>query len=176
MGKQVRAYYEALADANEMTAILLNPHEINDAADAKKLLLLAGKIEFKNVGFKYHKDASVFEQFNLQIKAGERVALIGPSGGGKSTIVKLLLRFHDVTEGEILIDGQNISKVTQDSLRDKLALVPQDPILFHRTLMENIRYARPEASDDEVIQASKFAHCHEFIQHFPERSGNSRIH
>lgn len=163
MGKQVRSFYEALADANEMTEILLAPHEINDATDAKTLQLAKGKIEFKNVSFRYHKNAAVFEKFNLEIQPGERVALIGPSGGGKSTIVKLLLRFHDLSGGEILIDGQDISKVTQNSLRENLALVPQDPILFHRTLMENIRYSKNTATDQEVIAAAKAAHAHEFI-------------
>ena len=163
MGKQVRSFYEALADANEMTEIMQQPHEIVDAQNAKKLTLLAGKIEFKNVGFYYHKNAEVLHKFNLQINAGERVALIGPSGGGKSTIVKLLFRFHDVTGGEILIDNQNIAQITQDSLRNNLALVPQDPILFHRTLMENIRYSKNDATDEEVIAAAQAAHAHEFI-------------
>jgi ATP-binding cassette subfamily B protein len=163
MGKQVRNYYEALADANEMTEILLQPHEINNVPNAAKLKLTRGKIEFKNVDFRYHKTAAVLKKFNLEIGAGERVALIGPSGGGKSTIVKLLLRFHDVNGGKIFIDGQDISKVTQDSLRDNLALVPQDPILFHRSLMENIRYSKLSATDEEVIEAAKAAHAHEFI-------------
>jgi ATP-binding cassette, subfamily B, bacterial len=163
MGKQVRTYYEALADANEMTEIILQPREINDIPTAKALKLTKGKIEFKNVDFRYHKNAGVLKKFNLEIGAGERVALIGPSGGGKSTIVKLLMRFHDVLGGKILIDGQDISKVTQDSLRENLSLVPQDPILFHRSLMENIRYSKNDASDEEVIAAAKAAHAHEFI-------------
>lgn len=163
MGKQVRTFYEALADANEMTEIMLQPHEINDVPGAKKLNLTHGKIEFNNVDFRYHKSAGVLNKFKFTIGAGERIALIGPSGGGKSTIVKLLLRFHDVQSGEILIDGQNIAKVTQDSLRDILSLVPQDPILFHRTLIENIRYSKNNATDKEVIAAAKAAHAHEFI-------------
>ena len=163
MGKQVRMFYEALADANEMTEILLTPHEIRDAANAKTLKVTNGKIEFQNVGFSYHKKEAVYKDFNLEISAGERVALIGPSGGGKSTIVKLLFRLHDIQKGKILIDGQDVSKVTQDSLRDNMALVPQDPILFHRTLMENIRYSKIGASDEEVIAAAKAAHAHEFI-------------
>ncbi len=163
MGKQVRAFYEALADANEMTEILLTPHEILDAPNAQLLKVDKGQIEFKNVNFAYHSEKPVFQNFNLSIKPKERLALIGPSGGGKSTIVKLLLRFHDINRGQILIDGQNIAQVTQDSLRDNLALVPQDPILFHRSLMENIRYSKPTASDAEVINAAKAAHAHEFI-------------
>lgn len=163
MGKQFRAFYEALADANEMTEILLTPHEVNDSAGAVTLKVNEGKIEYKNVNFGYHDASSVLENFNLTIQPGERVALIGPSGGGKSTIVKLLFRFHDVQGGQILIDGQNIAKATQDSLRDNLSLVPQDPILFHRSLLENIRYGKPEATDEEVMAAAKAAHAHEFI-------------
>jgi ATP-binding cassette subfamily B protein len=163
MGKQVRAFYEALADANEMTEILLEPHEVRDALDAKILKIGSGAIEFKNVNFGYHKNASVLNKFNLKLAPGERVALIGPSGGGKSTIVKLLFRFHDVTGGQILIDGQNIEGVTQDSLRDCLALVPQDPILFHRSLLDNIRYGKPNATDKEVMAAAESANAHDFI-------------
>jgi ABC-type multidrug transport system fused ATPase/permease subunit len=100
----------------------------------------------------------------LSIKAGERVAFVGPSGGGKSTLLKLLFRFYDVSSGKILIDGQDISAVTQDSLRDCLSLVPQDPILFHRPLIENIRYAKQDATDEEVLRAAKLAHAHEFVE------------
>ena len=110
----------------------------------------------------------MLNNFDLAIKPGERVALIGPSGGGKSTIIKLLLRFFDLNGGEILIDGQDIYKTQQDSLRAQLSLVPQDPILFHRSLIENIRYAQPEAKDSEVVKAAKLAHAHEFISSFPD--------
>lgn len=163
MGKQVRAFYEAVADASEMTEILREPNEVQDVPGAGRLKIRNGKIEFKNADFSYHKHSAVLEKFNLLINPGERVALIGPSGGGKSTIVKLLFRFHNLNSGQILIDGQDIAAVTQDSLRNALALVPQDPILFHRTLMENIRYGKPGATDDEVISAAKSAHAHEFI-------------
>jgi ATP-binding cassette subfamily B protein len=99
----------------------------------------------------------------LRVRSGEKVALVGPSGAGKSTIVKILFRFYEITRGKILIDGQDISRVTQESLRDQISLVPQEPILFHRTLRENIRYGRPGASDEEVVEAARQAHCHEFI-------------
>ena len=168
-GRYVRRIYENLADANEMTEILLTPHEVQDMPHAKILTATFGKIEFKNVLFSYQKEQAVLKDFSLEIKPGERVALIGPSGGGKSTIIKLLFRFLDIQGGEILIDDQNIFQVTQESLRKNLALVPQDPILFHRTLMDNIRYAKPNASDDEVMQAARLAHCHEFISNFPEK-------
>jgi ATP-binding cassette subfamily B protein len=166
-GRNIRRIYQRLADANEMTEILTTPHEIQDAPNASSLLVKKGLIEFFAVNFSYPKGGRVLKDFSLTIKPGERVALIGPSGGGKSTIIKLLFRFYDVQGGKITIDGQDITQVTQASLRKALALVPQEPILFHRTLMENIRYAKPEATDEEVIAAAKLAHCHEFISSFP---------
>lgn len=167
-GKQLRLMFEALADANEMTEILLKPHGVQDAPDAKELKVSSGGIEFKQVTFSYHDKKEILDGFNLLVKPGERLAFVGSSGGGKSTILKLLFRFHDIAGGEILIDGQNIASVTQDSLRAALSFVPQDPILFHRSLMENIRYARPEATDEQVIEAAKLAHAHEFIAAFPQ--------
>ena len=167
VGKNIRVIYEAMADANEMTEILIKPLEVM-MFPMPKLAVKSGAIEFKNVSFGYHKDQDVLNNFDLAIKPGERVALIGPSGGGKSTIIKLLLRFFDLNGGEILIDGQDIYKTQQDSLRAQLSLVPQDPILFHRSLIENIRYAQPEAKDSEVVKAAKLAHAHEFISSFPD--------
>ncbi len=167
VGRNIRRTYEALADANEMTEILLTPHEIKDAPDSKPLKLKSGRIEFSQVYFGY-KGRQLFKKFSLMIKPGEKIALVGPSGGGKSTFTKLLFRFYDIQSGQILIDGQDIAKVTQDSLRTTLSLVPQEPILFHRSLLENIRYARPNASEKEVIAASKLAYAHEFISKFPD--------
>ncbi|MDR3642407.1 MAG: ABC transporter ATP-binding protein [Candidatus Doudnabacteria bacterium] len=167
-GRFVRRIYESVADANEMTEILETPHEIRDAAGALDLKVARGKIELRGVNFSYENNPPVLENFNLVISPGERAALIGPSGGGKSTIVKLLLRFTDIQSGEILIDGQNIAKVTQESLRANISLVPQEPILFHRSLMENIRYGQPKATDEQVLQAAKLAHADEFISHFPQ--------
>lgn len=169
MGKQVRAFYEAIADANEMTEILEKPISVKDGANAAELKITAGEMEFKNVDFSYGKAGPVLSNFNLKINPGEKVALVGPSGGGKSTIVKLLLRLYNVTAGEILVDGQNIASVTQDSLRSSLSLVPQDPILFHRSLLENIRYGKPGASEEEVMLAAKAAYAHEFISALPEK-------
>lgn len=169
LGRQTTRVYEHIADANEMTEILLTPLEITDVPNAKTLKADKGNIEFKNVLFGYHEKLSVLNNFSINIKAGERVAFVGPSGGGKSTITKLLLKFYNIDSGEILIDGQNISAVTQESLWQNLSLVPQEPILFHRSLLENIRYGKPDASESEVIQASKLAHAHEFISSFPER-------
>ena len=167
-GRVIRSIYENLADAEEMTVILTTPHEITDIPDAKKLKVTDKKIEFQNVTFNYHRTRSALKNFNLTINPGERLALIGPSGAGKTTIIRLLLRMYDVTSGRILIDGQDITKVTQESLWQNISLVPQDPILFHRPLMENIRYGNPKATDKEVITAAKLSHCHEFIIKSPD--------
>lgn len=169
-GKNIRRIYESLADAAEMTEILSTPYEIKDLKNAVDLKITAGKIEFKNISFAYGTSKTeIFKNFSLKITPGEKIALVGPSGGGKSTITKLLLRFYDLTSGKIIIDGQNISTVTQGSLRDNISLVPQDPILFHRSLIENIRYGKPEATNEEVLLVSKMAHCDEFINNFPKK-------
>jgi len=168
-GKNIRKMYEALADAEEMTVILNTPHEVQDTLKAKKLSVTKGEIEFKNVDFYYRKTRRVFKNFNLNIRAGERIALVGPSGAGKTTVIKLLMRMHDVSNGEVLVDNQNITKVTQESLRSNVSLVPQNPILFHRTLMDNIRYGKPASTNQEIIAASKKAHCHEFVMKFSDK-------
>ncbi len=168
-GRVVRDFYEHLADAEEMTEIFDTPHEIIDSKRAKPLEVKKGKIVFEDVSFSYHKTRRVINKLNLSIKSGEKIALVGPSGAGKTTIIKLLLRQHDVTRGKIIIDNQKISQLTLESLWENISMVPQDPILFHRTLLENIRYGKPDASDEEVIEASKAAHCHEFISEFPEQ-------
>lgn len=167
-GRMIKFIYEDLADAEEMTVILNAPHEIKDIAGASVLKVKQGKIDFVDVCFNYNETRPVISHLNLEIKPKEKVALVGPSGSGKTTIVRLLLRMHDVTSGKILIDGQKISKVTQESLWENISMVPQDPILFHRSLLENIRYGKPEATDTEVIRAAKLAHCHEFINEFPD--------
>ncbi len=171
-GRIIRYTAEGISDAKEMVEILHLPHEIQDASHALKLQVPYGLVEFKNVSFVFGKNEQnkpVFTNLSISIKAGEKVALIGSSGAGKSTFVKLLLRLHDIKGGQILIDGQNIADVTQESLRENISLVPQDPALFHRSLMENIRYGRRDASNDDVVQASKLAHCDIFIKDFPQK-------
>jgi ATP-binding cassette subfamily B protein len=167
----VRDITEGIADAKEMVEIMHLKYEIQDVPNATQLHVDKGSIEFKNVSFafgeKVENNNLVFNGLNISIKAGEKVAIIGSSGAGKSTLVKLLLRLHDINGGEIDIDGQNIREVTQDSLRGNISLVPQDPALFHRTLMENIRYGKRDATEDEVIEAAKLAHCDAFIKEFP---------
>lgn len=169
IGRNIRNLYESTADANEMTEILLTDHEVFDRPDAKKLKVSSGVIEFNGVGFEYKEGVKVLNNFQLTIGHGEKVALVGPSGGGKTTIVKLLMRFYDATKGQILIDGQDIAIVTQESLRKQISLVPQDPILFHRSLIDNIRYGSPRATEKQVIAAAKAAHCHEFISKLPDQ-------
>ena len=164
----VRRFYDAFADAVEMVEIMQTPHEIQDRPDAVPLAIEGGTIAFAHVGFFFDKERPILHDLNLTVAKNEKLALVGPSGAGKTTITKLLLRLYDVVEGAILIDGQNIREVTQESLRDAIAFVPQEPILFHRSLMDNIRYGRRDATDDEVIDAAKKAHCHEFISSLPE--------
>ncbi len=148
--------------------MLNTPHEVVDKEDAKDLVVQKGAINVNNLGFGYRKSSPLFEGLNVKINPGESVGLVGFSGSGKTTFVNLLLRFFDPQKGCIQIDGQDIAQVTQNSLRSQIAMIPQDPSLFHRTLMENIRYGLESASDDEVIKASKLAHCHEFILELDE--------
>ncbi|OGG93948.1 hypothetical protein A2609_02270 [Candidatus Kaiserbacteria bacterium RIFOXYD1_FULL_47_14] len=168
IGRNMRQLYDAFADATEMLDILELPQAIQDAPDAKKLRVTEGAIIFENVRFEYHDSQAVLNNFTLAVAPHEKVALIGSSGAGKTTIAKLLLRLYDVTGGAITIDGQNIAQVTQESLRASIAFVSQEPMLFHRSLLDNIRYGKNDATDEEVIEAAKQAHCYEFISKYPE--------
>jgi ATP-binding cassette subfamily B protein len=168
-GRIVRSVHEAFADAKEMVEILHTPHEVKNLPGAHDLKVTEGAITFAHVSFSFNQTRAVLENLNLDIPGGQKVALIGPSGAGKSTIVKTLLRFYDLTSGEIRIDGQDIKRVTQGSLRENISFVPQDPVLFHRSLLENIRYGRPDATDEEVFEAAKLAHCAEFIEELPQK-------
>src|SRR5262249_41964744 len=127
------------------------------------------RVAFERVSFTYPDGRRVFDDFSVALKPGQRVGLVGASGAGKSTLFALLQRFYDVQNGRILIDGQDVARVTQESLRASISVVPQDTSLFHRSIMENIRYGRPDASDDEVAAAAAAARCHEFIHHLPQR-------
>lgn len=167
LGHAIRRVYASFADGAEMVEILNTPHEIQDREDASALAVRGGAIRFRDVDFRFHEDRLVLDRFALAVRPKEKVALVGPSGVGKSTVVSLLLRFHDVCGGAILIDGQNIADVTQESLRDHIAFVPQEPTLFHRTIRENICYGRRGASGVEVEEAARHAHCHEFITALP---------
>ena len=152
-------------------ATLSKPHTIVDKQDAQTLQVSGGEIQFKNIAFAYSEDKPLLNQFNLNIQAGEKVGLIGRSGAGKSTLVNLLLRFYEPQSGEILIDGQNIQDVTQKSLRAQIGLVTQDTSLLHRSVRDNIVYGRPNASEEEMIQAAKKAQADEFIEQLSDISG-----
>lgn len=154
---------KAFGKMREGLSELIAPFEIIDDINAKKLKPKGGEIVWKDVTFEYGENR-VFDSFNLTIKAGERVGLVGSSGAGKTTFVSLLLRQHDITDGVISVDGQNIAKVTQDSLRENIAVVPQEPMLFHRTIRENIAYGKPTATDAEIKAVAKKAHADLFIE------------
>ncbi|MGC1177139.1 MAG: ABC transporter ATP-binding protein, partial [Candidatus Saccharimonadales bacterium] len=167
----VRSIEDSLLDASPMTEILQETPEILDQPDAPSLRVKKGQIDFKQVDFQYDKDAgqdAVFERLDLSIKPGEKVGLVGPSGGGKSTFTRLLLRFEDIQSGEISIDEQDISKVTQASLREAISYVPQEPLLFHRTISQNIAYGLPHASADAIAKAAKKAYALDFITALPQ--------
>ena len=148
---------------------LLEPHEITDRPGAVPLVVTAARIEFEGLRFSYREQAVFDGDFNLRIAGGEKVGLVGHSGAGKSTVVALLLRQFELQGGNIRIDGQRVSEITLDSLRRAVALVPQTTSLFHRTILENIRYGRLEASDDEVMEAARLAQADRFIELLPEK-------
>jgi ATP-binding cassette subfamily B protein len=151
----------------ETLAVIGQPRTVFDVPDATPLAPGSAAIEFNNVGFAYHGGREVIHHVDLHIPAGQKVGIVGASGAGKSTLVHLLQRLHDVHAGSITVGGQNIAEVTQDTLRGALAVVPQEIGLLHRSVMENIRFARPDASDEEVFAAARAASCH-FIAHLPQ--------
>ena len=156
-----------VARLTEALATLLQPHELTDHPEAEPLMKSGAAIAFNNISFGYPGGSQVFDRFSLRVQPGQRVGLVGQSGGGKSSLFTLLQRFYDAQDGSITIDGQDIAKVTQLSLREAISVVPQDISLFHRSIMENIRYGRPNASDDEVLRAAMAARC-DFIDTLPE--------
>lgn len=156
-----------MARLSEALATLLSPHELADHPQASALVPNGARISFEDLSFGYTNGKKVFEGLDLEIEPGQRVGLIGPSGGGKSTLISLLQRFYSVQGGRILIDGHDISRATEASLRNAIAVVPQDTTLLNRSLLENIRYGRPDATDAQVWEAAKAAHCEPFIQNLP---------
>jgi ATP-binding cassette, subfamily B, bacterial len=157
-----------MARLSEALGTLLVPHELRDLPGAEPLIGRAARVTLENVSFSYPDGHKIFTNFNLDIEPGHLVGLIGRSGSGKSTLFALVQRFYDVQGGRILIDGQDVARVTQQSVRDAISVVPQDISLFHRSVMENIRYGCPDASDAEVMQASMAAKCDQFIATLPE--------
>ncbi|HWJ34310.1 MAG TPA: ABC transporter ATP-binding protein [Steroidobacteraceae bacterium] len=159
---------QQFAKLGEAVQVLGLPHEMRDSPDAEPLAIIGGAISFRNVNFSYPSGQSVLNGFVLEVPAGQKIGLVGRSGAGKSTIIALLQRLYDPDAGQVTIDGQNITQVTQESLRSSIAVVQQDISLFHRSLLENLRYGRPEASDEEVFRAVEAAKCTEFINRLPE--------
>lgn len=167
LGEMINGYDTAFLEAAPMTEILLQPNKTTDSPSAKKLVVKNGAITFCEVGYAYEEGNTAVDDFQYTVAGGKRIGVVGHSGAGKTTITRLLLRFDDVTSGEIEIDGQNIANVTQQSLRESIAYVPQEPLLFHRSIAENIGYGSSRATLEEITQAAKQANAHEFIKNLP---------
>lgn len=166
-GDLLPQFYKSIGIASQALSVMHDPQDVIDPPHSQPLVVNKGKIVFENVSFQYG-EKKLFKNKSVHIKEGEKVGLVGFSGAGKSTFVNLILRFYPLEKGRILIDGQDIALATLDSLHKQVALIPQDPILFHRTLEENIQYGNIQASKEEVIQAAKLAHCDEFIKKCPD--------
>ncbi|MGH7196685.1 MAG: ABC transporter ATP-binding protein [Candidatus Saccharimonadales bacterium] len=170
----LRNYNRALGDARDMVQTLAIEPGVKDPTKPEPVRITKGSITFKDVSFTHADEQagnSLFKNLDLAIKPGEKIGLVGHSGSGKTTLTKLLLRFADINKGEILIDGQNIAKIAQDDLRRHIAYVPQEPLLFHRTIKENIAYGKPDATDDEIKEAARRANAAEFIEKLPHGYG-----
>lgn len=163
LGMELANLFKEIGICQQALKLITASHTVTNIENAPDLHVPHGRITFENVKFCYVKGTNIFRDKNLTIKAGEKVGLVGSSGSGKTTFVDLVLRLYDLEAGQIRIDGHDISQVTQESLRNNIAIIPQNPSLFHRSLIENIRYGRLDATDAQVIKASKQAHCHEFI-------------
>ena len=168
---RITEIFEDLGVVQEGMLSIAQPLQLPDPADARPLTVRAGRIDFKEVSFGYGREAGVLAHFNLTIHSGEKIGLVGRSGAGKSTVVNLLLRFFHLEGGAIFIDGQDISGLTQESLRSQISVVTQDTSLLHRSIRENIRYGRPDASDEEIVRAAKLAHAHDFIVELEDWQG-----
>ena len=166
VGGTLPQFFQSFGIAKQAYSLMQDPQDIRDKLGAKELQIKTGEIIFENVSFGYGKK-KLFENKHAQIRGGEKVGLVGFTGAGKSTFINLILRFFPLHQGKILIDGQEISDVTLESLRRQIALIPQDPLLFHRTLKENISYGKTEATETEILRAASLAHCDEFIRNIP---------
>ena len=169
LADQFVSFTEAWGKAAQGLAVVARPHDVVNAPDAKAIAVGSGQIAFQHVSFFYHRQQNIFDCKNVVIEGGQKVGLVGTSGSGKTTFANLIVRAFDVNGGRIVIDGQDIAGVTQDSLCRNIAVIAQDTSLFHRSLMENIRYGRLDASDEEVINAARLAQCEEFIQRLPQQ-------
>jgi ATP-binding cassette subfamily B protein len=169
MSYQMTVFAREMGVITNSLSLITKGHDIVDAPGAQALKISHGEISFKDVNFSYRQKHTVFKNLLVTIKAGQKIGLVGFSGSGKTTFVNLILRFYDLNKGQIFIDGQDISMVQQNSLRAQIAMIPQDPALFHRSIIENIRYGRLDATDKEVIAAAEWANCAEFIEKLPEK-------
>jgi ATP-binding cassette subfamily B protein len=169
LSRRFLEFFEYVGNVANGVQTIVRSHELVDKTEAVSPSIRRGEIEFRDLEFGYHSDRKIFDKLNVRIPAGQRVGLVGFSGSGKSTFVSLILRLYDAQRGGILIDGVDVRNMRQDALHAQLSLIPQDPSLFHRSLMENIRYGRLDASDEEVIDAAKKAHAHEFIMQIGEQ-------
>ncbi len=167
----ITGIFENVGTVQEGMEAISKPWSVVDAPGAKPLRVAAGEIRYETVRFHYGRDSGLMDSLSLAIRPGEKLGLVGPSGAGKSTLVNILLRFHDIEAGRILIDGQDIAAVAQDSLRSQIGLVTQDTSLLHRSVLDNIRYGRPAATEEEAIAAAKKAHAHEFILELEDHKG-----
>ena len=168
---EVSALFEAVGTVYDGMSMMTKPHEVTDKPNAPELQAKKGHIRYENVRFHYGKKNGVIDNLNLDIAAGEKVGLVGRSGAGKTTLMNLLLRFYDLEAGRITIDGQDISQVSQESLRSMIGVVTQDTSLLHRSIRDNIAYGKPEATDAEIIEAAKRANAWEFIQGLSDMQG-----
>jgi len=168
LGIIYRSLKYALADMDMVIKLLKHPIEITDRPDAKSLQIQQASVEFRHVGFHYNQDRRILEDVSFKLEDGQKLAIVGPSGAGKSTIARLLFRFYDISQGQIMISGQDISGVTQQSLREAIGIVPQDTVLFNDSILYNIRYARPDASEDDVREVAKLADIDRFIEELPQ--------
>ncbi len=166
VGSAFPILFQSFGIAKQAYSVMLDPSDLGDKQGAKDLKISTGEIVFDDVSFHYG-EKKLFKNKHVQIRGGEKVGLVGYTGAGKSSFISLILRFYPLESGKILIDGQEISQITLESLRQQIALIPQDPVLFHRTLRENICYGKPDATEDEILHASKLAHCEEFIRNIP---------
>lgn len=164
----IQRFSEFMGNITQGLNIVLTPLGIADVPSAKELHVIKGQIAFDKVSFHHKGSEPLFDNMSIIIEPGQKIGLVGYSGGGKTTFCNLILRLYDVTDGRIAIDGHDIRDVTQDSLRANIGMIPQDPSLFHRTLMDNIRYGKSDATDAEVITAAKSAHADEFIVKLPQ--------
>ncbi|WP_207539732.1 ABCB family ABC transporter ATP-binding protein/permease [Sabulicella rubraurantiaca] len=168
LGFAYREIRQGLTDMEEMFRLLNVPAEVSDAPDAKPLAVTAGAVAFRDVRFSYRPDREILKGVSFEVPPGRMLAIVGPTGAGKSTISRLLFRFYDVTGGAVEVDGQDVRSVTQDSLRRAIGVVPQDTVLFNDTIAYNIAYGRPGATEAEVIEAAKLAQVHDFVLKLPE--------